>query len=232
NLRLLQAEKGYRYSLDPILLARFIKANRWPHVVDLGTGSGILPLLLAKLTAAEGLTGIELQSGLAERAQRNVELNALQGRVQILKGDIRFIRDMLPANSADLVVCNPPFRPANSGRLAPDDERAAARHELSGGITDFIAAADWLLNQGGTFAVVHLAERLPALVNGLLAVGIEPKRLRMVHPYTSKSAKLVLLEGRKGGRPGLEVEAPLYIYKGQGEAQDYTEEVLQMYKQE
>lgn len=230
NLQLLQAENGYRYSLDPILLARFVKVKKGARVVDLGAGAGILPLLLARLSDAAEFIGIELQPELAARAGRNVELNSLQARVRILREDIRNIRDILPPNDADLVISNPPYRQPASGRVAPNIERAAARHELSGGLIDFVAAARWLLKNGGLFAVIYLAERLPELMGRMGAAGIEPKRLRMVHPRQGEAAKMVLLEGRKGGRPGLLVENPLYIYEDGELARDYTEEVLRMYK--
>lgn len=230
NLQFLQAENGYRYSLDPILLARFVKIGKGDRVVDLGTGAGILPLLLARLSDAAELTGIERQPELAARAGRNVELNSLQDRVRILRADIRNIRDMLPAGCVDLVVSNPPYRQLDSGRIAPNDERAAARHELSGGLTDFVSAASWVLKGGGSFAVIYLAERLPELLGRMVAAGIEPKRLRMVHPRQGQAAKMVLLEGRKGGRPGLLVEPPLYIYENGVVARNYTEEVLRMYE--
>ena len=230
NIQLLQRENGYRYSLDPILLSRFVNIKKSGRVIDLGSGCGILPLLLARLSDVKELIGIEIQSGLAERSRRNVKLNALQGRVQILQGDICDIRNLLPVNCADLVVSNPPYRRRASGRIAPDDERAIARHELVGQLADFVAAGSWLLNNGGRFTVIYLAERLPELMAAMVAVRIEPKRLRMVHPRQGESAKMVLLEGRKGGHPGLQVEKPLYIYKNNGIGRDYTEEVLQMYE--
>ncbi len=229
NIQLLQGEGGYRYSLDPILLSRFVQIKKVARVVDLGAGCGILPLLLARLSDAEELIGIEIQSGLAERAMRNVQLNDLQDRVRILSGDIRNIRNLLPVSHADLVVSNPPYRPPGSGRIAPDGERAAARHELSGGLVDFVAAARWLLKTGGNFAVIYLAERLPELMAEMVAAGIEPKRLRVIHSRQDTPAKIVLVEGCKGGRPGLEVEKPLYIYENNRTGRDYTEEVLQMY---
>ena len=230
NLQLLQSESGYRYSLDPILLARFVKVKKGARVVDLGTGCGILPLLVARLSDATECVGIELQPELADRAARNVELNSLRERVHIMQGDIRGIREIFPASCFDLVMSNPPYRQLDSGRIAPNDERAAARHELAGGVADFVAAASWLLINGGSFAVIYLAERLPELIMEMIARGIEPKRLRMVYPRQSETARMVLLEGRKGGRPGLQIEKPLCIYKDNAAERDYTEEVLQMYE--
>ncbi len=231
DLQLLQAEDGYRYSLDPVLLARFVNVKNLSRIVDLGAGSGILSLLLASLSDVEELIGIEIQSELAERSKKNVQLNGFQDRVHILQRDIRNIRDVIPADSVDLVVSNPPYRQPGSGRISPNNERASARHELAGGLEDFIAAASWLLKKGGSFAVIYLVERLPELMMKMIAMGIEPKRLRMVHPRQGEVAKMVLLEGRKGGRPGLTVENPLYIYTNtnNGGRRDYAAEVLQMY---
>ena len=229
DLQLFQAKGGYRFSLDPVLLARFVRHKSVSRVFDLGTGNGILPLLLAKMTDARELVGIELQESLAERAQRNVEWNSLQERVQIQLADIRVLKNIYPAACADLVVSNPPYRSADSGRAAPNEERAAARHELFGGLNEFVSAAGWLLKNGGIFALVHLAERLPALIASMVAVNIEPKRLRMVHPRQGVAARLILLEGRKGGRPGLDIEPPLIIYKNSGPAREYTDEVMKMY---
>ena len=229
NLQLVQAEKGYRYSLDPVLLARFVAPKAGSQIVDLGTGCGIIPLVLARISAAEKLIGIECQPGLAGRAARNVELNALGDRVTILNADICRANEFLPASCADLVVSNPPYRKLDSGRLAPNDERAAARHELTGGLPEFVAAAKWLLKNGGTFSLIYLAERLPELMTVMIGAGIEPKRLRMIHPRREEAARLVLLEGRKGGRPGLTVEKPLAIYRSGRSERDYSDEVLQMY---
>lgn len=229
DLRLYQAKKGYRYSLDPILLARFVTPRQWQRVIDLGTGSGVIPLVLARLDRGEELIGVELQAPLAERAQKNVALNELQDKVRIYQGDIRNIKELFPAGEADLVVSNPPFRGSGSGRIAPEDERAAARHELAGGLTDFIAAAHWLLKYGGVFSVVHLAERLSEIVSCMRDYGLEPKRMRFVHPRSGESARLVLIEAKKGGKPGLEIEPPLMIYRSTGADREYTEEVLRMY---
>ncbi len=228
GLRLMQAAKGYRFSLDPILLAHFADIREHDSVVDLGSGSGILPLLLARLSAAPKLLGIELQPQLAERAERNVTLNGLQERVKIVQGDLRRIRQLIPPAQTDLVVTNPPYRKTETGRIAPDNERAAARHELAGGLDDFVAAAAWLLKNAGRFAIIFLAERLPELLSLMATRGIEPKRLRMIHPRQQEAAKMVLVEGRKAGRPGLTVVPPLYVYRGPG--RDYTAEVLLMYE--
>jgi len=228
DLQLLQAKKGYRFSLDPVLLVRFLTTRESDQVVDLGTGSAVIPLLLARLYHLQQVLGIELQPELVRRAQQNIELNNLRERVQVMPGDVRQIRELLPAAQTDLVVSNPPYRPLHSGRLAPNDERAAARHELAGGLEDFVKAAAWLLKNGGRFALIHLAERLPELFGRMTACGIEPKRLRLIHPRQENRANLALVEGYKMGRPGLTVDPPLIVYQGKG--RDYTLEVLRMYQ--
>jgi len=228
GLQLLQAAQGYRYSLDPILLANFVVLRSGAQVVDLGTGCGIIPLVLAGLNENSSLIGIERQGLLAERAVRNVELNGLSDRITILSEDIRQIEELLSAESVDVVISNPPYRRPGTGRVAPNNERAAARHELAGGLNEFTAAAKWLLKNGGSFAVIYLAERLPELMAAMVGAGIEPKRLRMIHSRRGDAAKLLMLEGRKGGRPGLVVEEPLFVYR-EGAGRDYSDEVLAMY---
>ncbi|MBW6507999.1 MAG: tRNA1(Val) (adenine(37)-N6)-methyltransferase [Desulfuromonadales bacterium] len=230
NLQLWQAKAGHRYSVDAVLLARFVCLAPCRQIADLGTGNGVLPLLLSYLGAAEKILGFELQEEMAARARRNVALNGLSGRISIHQGDIRRIQEIVAGGSMDLVVSNPPYRSAASGRVAPNDERARARHELAGTIEDFAAAAGWLLKAGGRFAVVYLAERLNLLFGAMTRAGIEPKRLRMVHATASSDARLVLVEGNKGGRPGLKVEQPLVLYVGCQAERCYSEEVEQMYR--
>jgi tRNA1Val (adenine37-N6)-methyltransferase len=229
NLQLWQAKAGHRYSIDAVLLARFVRLEQCRQIADLGTGNGVLPLLLSHLSAAEKICGFELQEEMAARARRNVALNGLSARVSIHQADICLIKEIHAGGMMDLVVSNPPYRAVASGRVAPNDERAHARHELTGTIEDFAAAASWLLKAGGQFAVVYLAERLNLLLGTMTRSGIEPKRLRMVHTTVDSAARLVLVEGSKGGRPGLQVEKPLILYVSGQVGRCYTDEVEQMY---
>ncbi|KIH77927.1 tRNA1Val (adenine37-N6)-methyltransferase [Geoalkalibacter ferrihydriticus] len=228
GLKILQQKNGYRFSLDPILLCAFARVGVGERVVDLGTGSGVIALVLARRTAAEHIVGIEVQAQLAERARRSVVLNGLEARVRILTADVRHVDEVLEPHSFSVVVSNPPFRAPGSGRLAPVGERAAARHELAGGLADFLRAAAALLATGGRFYVVYLAERLVDLLEGMRRVGLEPKRLRCVHGRGGEPARLVLVEGRRGGRPGLALEAPLVVFAEEG----YTAEVRAIYDEE
>ena len=225
GLKIFQKQDGYRFSLDPILLCDFAEVKKGEHVVDLGTGSGVICLLLARLSQAANLTGIEINPELAERAQRNVLLNRLRERVEILHGDVRNIRNLLPPQSAQVVLANPPYREVGRGRVAPGDERAGARHELAGGLNDFLQAAGCLLSNGGRVYMVYLAERLTDLLNGMRDCRLEPKRLRFIHSRHGEDARMVLVEGRRDGKPGVRIEAPLVVYDGEA----YSSEVLKIY---
>lgn len=230
NFRVWQAKHGHRFSIDAILLARFVCLEKCRQIADLGTGNGVLPLLLAHLGDAEQICGFELQPAMVKRARYNVEINRMEKRISIHEVDVRRIDRLTPGASKDLVVANPPYRSGVSGRIAPDDERARARHELAGNMEDFARAAHWLLRPGGRFAVIYLAERLKVLFSALARARIEPKRLRMVHAAANSAARLVLVEGVKDGRPGLEVEKPLVLYEDCEGVRRYTCEVEQMYR--
>ncbi len=229
GLKLYQSVSGYRYSLDPILLANFIHPAEGDRVLDLGTGSGVLALIIARLYPVAAVQGIEIQPSMAERALRNVTLNQLENKICVTHGDLRSISDFVAPQSCQLVVSNPPFRPADGGRIAPDNERAMARHQLAGDLNDFILAARSCLIHGGRFAVIYLAERLAELLSCLTGKGLEPKRLRMIHGAPGSEARLVMVEARKGGKTGLVVLPPLYIYEDVGTARNYSAEVLAMY---
>jgi len=224
-LKVSQSTNGYRFSIDPILLSSFAPTTPTCRILDLGTGSGIIPLILAGRGRGRVFTGIELQPEMAQRARESVAANGFDGQIEILCGDVRRIRELIPPQSYDLVLTNPPYRKPGTGRIAPNDERAMARHEIAGGLTDFLSAAAWALGDGGRFCIVYLPERLPELLARMQEVRVEPKRLRMVHSRIGDDACLVLVEGRKGGRPGLAVERPLVLYEGEA----FSAEVLAMY---
>jgi len=229
RVKILQPRSGYRFSLDSLLLCAFTQIPAKARVADLGTGSGVIPLLLAKAGKGREFIGIELQAGLADRATRSVGLNGLEERIRVACGDVRDLPADLAAGSFAAVVTNPPYRAPATGRVAPGAERGAARHELAGGLTDFLRAAAFLLNNGGKFYIVYLAERLAELLDEMRTFRLEPKRLRTVHSRTGEPAKLALVEGRKNARPGLTVEAPLIIYR-EGKGRDYTEEMERLLK--
>jgi tRNA1Val (adenine37-N6)-methyltransferase len=225
GLKILQKKDGYRFSLDPILLCAFARVERGDAVVDLGTGSGLIPLLLARKTGAGSIVGIEIQPELADRARRSVRLNGLEEKIEILEEDLRCLSGKMAPQSCDVILTNPPYRRFGSGRQAPQAERALARHEMAGGLDDFLMAASYLLRNAGRFYIIYLAERLGELLALMRERKLEPKRLRCVHSRREEQACMVLVEGRKGGRTGLSVEGPLFVYDGEG----YSAEVLSIY---
>ena len=225
RLTVYQSRAGYRFSLDALLLANFASIRTGDRVIDLGTGNGVVPLVLADLHAMIRVTGVELQKSLLDRARRNVAANHLEKRVEIIAGDVRRWNQIAAPASFDAAVCNPPYRKLGSGRLNPDTERQLARHELHGDLKDFLRAGSFLLRANGRMAIVYPALRAVDLLVAMRDSRIEPKRLRLVHSFPAAPASLLLAEGVKGGRGGLEVLAPLTIYR---EGKKYTEEVASL----
>jgi tRNA1Val (adenine37-N6)-methyltransferase len=225
KLRVLQSRAGYRFSLDALLLAYFVTIKGRDRIVDLGTGNGVIPLVLATLHPSAILTGVELQPAMIERSQRNVQLNNLEKRIQILSGDVRAVERLAVEASFDVAVCNPPYRKPSSGRISPNDEKQIARHETQGDLGDFLRAGAFLLRPKRRMAIVYSAGRCVDLLSAMREARIEPKRMRLVHSFAGVEASMVLVEGVKGGRSGIEVLAPLTIYR---RGKKYTEEVAAM----
>ena len=213
--RLLVAQScaGYRFSIDALLLAHFVTVRAGDRIVDLGSGSGVVGLALAALNSTVNVTGLELQAAMAERARRSARWNRMESRVRMLHADIRRSPQLPEAGSFDIAVCNPPYRLPGSGRISAGDERRIARHELNGGLADFLGAAARLVRNKGRAGVVHLAARAVDVLAMMREVGIEPKRLRMVHSHAGAEASLLLVEGVKGGKAGLAVHRPLILYR-------------------
>ena len=221
NLRYIQPKRGYRFSVDAILLADFVNVKPDERIIDLGTGSGILPLLIAALTSAREIVGLELQQHLAQIARRNVRLNALEHRIQILEGDLRQVSQLFRAGTFDVACSNPPYRKVGSGRINPENEQAIARHEIACSLNDLLAAWKYLVKPGGKIFVIYLPERLSELLAGLTAFRLEPKRLRCVHSAQHTPASLALVEAQRDASLGLIVLPPLFLYTN---GQEYSEE--------
>lgn len=211
---ILQKRDGYRFNLDPVLLADFaarVGVTRGP-VLDLGTGSGIIPILLARRYGREDLSGLEVQPSLYDIAQRNVRLNGCERQVQLALGDLKQVKDKFGGGTFGMVVANPPYGPARSGRISPQEQRAIARHEVLATLKDYVTAACYLLADRGAFKVVYPAARLAELMAKLCAQKLRPTVLRAVHPRAESPAKLVLLEAVKGGRERLRMLPPLLLH--------------------
>ena len=225
KLKLFQGRSGYRFSLDALLLAHFMTCRRGEKIADLGTGNGVIALILAYLHSSLSITGVEIQLSMVDRASRNVRMNGFQERVTISQADVRNIQETFSPESFAAVVCNPPYRRTTSGRISPNVERKIARHEIAAGLADFLRAGAYLLPIKGRIAMVYPALRLVDLLQSMRNANLEPKRLRMVHSFADTKASLVLVEAVKGGRSGSEALSPLIVYK---KGKQYTTEVEAM----
>jgi tRNA1Val (adenine37-N6)-methyltransferase len=227
DVRIYQSKSGYRFSVDALLLYEFVNLKKVGLIADLGAGTGIIGILLAKKYPVAQVTLIEFQKGLAKLAEENIAVNRLESRMHIVNGDIRELagQGFFPCGF-DLVVSNPPFRRYNSGRINAEEEKAIARHEIKLSLHELVEAASSLLRTRGRLCIIYHPNRLSELTDTLREKNIEPKRLRFVHSHISSEAKMVLLEAVKGGRTGLKVERPLYIYRENG---GYTEEMERLY---
>ena len=212
RLFLIQSKDGYRFSIDALLLSGFATVKSGDLIVDFGTGCGIIPLVLLITKPAARVYGLEIQKDLVTQAARNAILNHLDNRMKIVQGDIRNVP--MGRNWADGVVCNPPYRKINSGRINPDPRKAIARHEILISIDDIAAAAKEILKRKGRLTLIYPSVRLPDIFSRLKHYGFEPKRLRINHPGLESPAKLALIEATLGGQPGLEILPPVL---GQGE---------------
>jgi len=207
RLRLIQSRSGYRFSIDAILLSQFVTARKGDVLVDLGTGCGIIPLILLLTSPIHYALGLELQWPLADQASRNVRLNGFGGNMAVVLGDIR--QPPLRPHFADVVVCNPPYRKKESGRINPDPQRAIARHEIRASLEDILSAARELLKPKGRLAMIYPAFRLADVLWKMRKFRLEPKRVRVVYPGLSSEAKLVLIEACLEGRGGLKILPPI-----------------------
>ena len=228
NLSIFQKKKGYRFSLDSILLSHFTCLKPKTSNIDLGCGSGIIMIILARRFPHTIWTGVEIQDDLAALAQKNVQMGGLDGRIKVLCDDAKAINKILPANSYDSVIFNPPYRKLNSGRINPQLEKAIARHEIQGSLKDFLQAAKYLLKPGGRVFTVYPAKRLVELISLCRSCAIEPKRLKLVFSGYFSEAEFVLVEGRAGSQEELKIEQPLYIYD---QDKKYTREMSAVFSE-
>lgn len=224
--KIIQNPNRFCFSMDPVLLSAFVTVNAGDRVADLGSGNGILPLLLAGKTEAAQITGVEIQPELAGEALRSVRLNKLGELIKIVHGDIKNPRVLAPG-AWDVAVSNPPYRRRGSGRLNSLSVKAIAHHEIACTLRDVVGAAARLLRDRGRFAIVYRPERLAELLGEMDRAGLTPKRGRMVYPKPGSAVNLVLVEGVKGGKPDMAWEAPLIVYRGEGG--EYTDEICRMY---
>ena len=227
KIKITQDRTGYRYSIDAVLLAYFADPRPGDKVLDLGTGCGIISLIMAYRVPDIAIYGVEVQAELAELAVSNVGQNQLEHRITVSCTDLKLLEPSMTVGPVDLVVCNPPFRKKGSGRINPNTQRAVARHEIKSNLADIIQTSHRMLRTGGRLVLIFTAGRLTDVLCRMRTEGIEPKLLRMIHSRQNTEAALILIEGSKGGRPDLKILPPLTIY---GQTNDYTDEVAAMFK--
>lgn len=226
DLRMIQPAHGYRFSLDPLLLADFAVMGEGGRVIDLGAGSGIIPLLLARKYNTANIVGVEFQEEMAELAGRNATLNGLSGRVEIICADILSMRKRFPASSFDLVVANPPYRRQGTGKISPTKGRDTARHETTATLADFLEVAKYLVKTTGTINFIYHPVRLPEFCTAAAELKLALLRMRMVHGNAAAVARMALLELAKGRKGDLEVLPPLFVYGEDGEYSGEMKRVL------
>ena len=227
DILLYQSKKGYRFSVDSLLLYDFVNLKEVPSIADLGAGSGIVGILLAKKYPRASVDLFELQESLFRLAEKNVLLNNIGDRVKVMHCDLRDLPALAGTfRSYDLVVANPPYRKLKSGLLNLEEEKAIARHEIKMSLQEFIDAAASLLRAKGRLCLIYHPSRLSELIDALRKKNLEPKRLRFVHSTLFSEAKMFLLEAVKAGRTGLKVDSPLYLYNQDG---SYTAEMENIY---
>lgn len=229
GLRIIQNVESFCFGVDAVLVSDYVDVKRDHRVLDIGTGTGIIPILLSGKTKAKSIVGLEIQENMAEMASRSVVLNDLQARVQIVHGDIKKYHEYFSKSSFDVVVSNPPYTNKGCGLVNPHDSKAISRHEILCNLDDVISSAASLLVSGGQLAMVHKPERLADIICCMRSNGIEPKYLRFVHPKPYKKPNMILIKGNRGGKPELKVQEPLYVYNLDG---TYTDEINKIYGRE
>ena len=224
--RIIQKKKGFCFGMDAVLFSGFAQVKDGEVAVDLGTGTGIIPILLEAKTKGKHFTGLEIQKEVAEMAERSVRLNHLEDRVDIVRGDIKEASRLFGKASFDVVTSNPPYMNDNHGLKNPDLPKAIARHEVFCTLDDVCREASLLLRSGGRFYMVHRPHRLAEIITALKTYRLEPKRMKLVHPFADKDANMVLIEAVRGGRSMMKVEAPVIVYQKPGV---YTQEIYDIY---
>ena len=226
GLKIIQKTDGFCFGMDAVLLSGFATVKPGEKVLDMGTGTGIIPLLLSAKTKGEHFTGLEIQDVIADMAARSVNLNHLEGKIEIVNGDIKEASRIFGAASFDVVTTNPPYMNDAHGLKNPTEVKAISRHEVLCTLEDVVREGAKVLKSGGRMYMVHRPHRLIEIITAMKQYKLEPKRMKMVHPFLDKEANMVLIEAVKGGGSWLKMEAPIVVYKETGV---YTDEIWEIY---
>lgn len=224
--RIIQDKNRFCFGMDAVLLSGFAKVREGEHVLDLGTGTGIIPILLEAKTNGAHFTGLEIQPDSADMAVRSVALNGLTDKIDIITGDIKDASKIFGASSFDVITTNPPYMIGQHGLKNPDEAKAIARHEVLCTLEDIMRESAKVLKPSGHFFMVHRPFRLAEIICMMHAYKIEPKRMQLVYPFVDKEPNMVLIEGIRGAKSRMTVERPLIVYKEQGV---YTDEIYDIY---
>ena len=227
GLKIIQNKNGFSFGIDSVLLSDFAKNMRKnSKVIDLGTGTGIINILLSGKTTAKELVGVEVQEEVADMAKRSVKLNGVEGKIEILNKNILDLKNIYNKGYFDVVVTNPPYKKINTGLINEENKKMISRHEITANLRDFIHISSYLLKDHGEFFMVHRPERLVDILWTMREEKIEPKKIKFVYPNENKKTNLVLIKGVKNGNSFLEFEDNLYVYNQNG---NYTDEILKIY---
>mgnify|MGYP002333321524 FL=1 len=223
---IIQNPSKFCFGMDAVLLSNFARVKKGEKVLDIGTGTGIIPILLEAKTEGEHLTGLEIQEESADMARRSVAYNHLEDKIDIVTGDVKEAVNLFGSVFFDVVTTNPPYMIGAHGLQNKDSAKAIARHEVLCDLDDILRESAKVLRPGGRFYMVHRPFRLAEILSKMCAYKIEPKRMRLVHPYIDKEPNMVLIEGSRGGNSRMTVEPPLIVYR---EKNVYSEELLGEY---
>ena len=226
GLKIIQKTDGFCFGMDAVLLSGFASVKPGERALDLGTGTGIIPLLLSAKTKGDHFTGLEIQTEIMKMAQRSVALNGLEKKIDIIQGDIKEASRIFGAASFDVVTSNPPYMNDAHGLKNPGDVKAISRHEVLCTLEDVVREGTKALKPGGRFYMVHRPHRLAEIITVMRQYKLEPKQIKFVHPFADKDANMVLIEAVRGGGAWLKLEPPVIVYKEPGV---YTDEIYSIY---
>lgn len=230
GLKIIQNEKGFCFGIDSILLSDFAKEiKKGSKVIDLGTGTGIIGILLCAKTELSKMIGVEIQEQVYNMAKRSILLNKLENKFEIINSNIKELKNKIQLGTFDVVVTNPPYKKQNTGIQNEEEKKLISRHEITANLEDFIEVSAKLLKDKKDLYMIHRPDRLVDIIELLRRYKLEPKKIRFVHPKENKEPNLVLIKATKNAKPFLKIEKPLYVYQENGE---YTQEILKIYGKE